>query len=232
MVSVWRSCEGQAKVPTAEATAPSLGDASSRGNDASAEAARPVEANRIQTMSAGDAVKGFSSDRHRASRPAAESAMRPARVRGGWVAAMAAAIMAFVNGTAAKPSESVTKRINGGVIVSAPLAHGLWLHTEVKRVKLFCSSVTTMSGREGRHTSHEFQAFVTTGGSPDARRSSVERLRLTSLIGDDPGKVTDCHGAEWCHATYEDGCRRSCAHAEAWQLGAHVATGTACVERR
>jgi hypothetical protein len=159
------------------------------------------------------------------------SRRRPARTCS--MAAIIAAIVVLGNCVPATAAESITRRIPGGAVaVSTPLSQGIWLHTEVKRVRLLCSTVATKFGREGRPTTHFFEAFTTTGSDPNGRRLPVERLRLTSTIGEDPARVKDCHGAELCGAIYEDGCRRSCAHAEAWEHGEHATTAPACLERR
>jgi hypothetical protein len=133
--------------------------------------------------------------------------------------------------TAGTP-ESKTTRIRGGEVASVRWTNGLWLHTEVKRVPLICSDNRTPSGRATRRTTHEFQIFATVGSNPNGRRSTVEHLRLTSSIGDDPARVRDCRGTEWCGAIYEDRCARSCARGEAWDHDGHAATHLACLHVR
>jgi hypothetical protein len=149
----------------------------------------------------------------------------------GCAAAIIMAALALMSDHApAQAPESKTTRIPGGEVVSTPLAKGLWLHTEVKRFPVICSDSHTPSGRPAtrRITRHEFQTFTTVGSNPLSRRSPVEHLRLTSSVGDDPARVSDCRDTEWCRAIYEDRCSRSCARGEAWNRGEHAATPSAC----
>jgi hypothetical protein len=145
-------------------------------------------------------------------------------------AIVVSAFAIFSDGAPAETPESKTTRMAGGEVVSIRWTKGLWLHTEVNRIPLICSENRTPSGRRTLHTPHhEFQTFITVGSNPNGRRSPVEHLRLTSSTGDDPARVRDCRGTEWCGAIYEDGCRRSCASGEVWDHGGHASTHSACL---
>lgn len=131
----------------------------------------------------------------------------------------------------AASSQSKMTRLPGGVIISTPLTEGIWLHTKVARSPLFCSFNRTMFGRATRQTTHELEAFTTVGSDPNGRAAPVQHLRLISLIGEDRPRVKDCGDADWCWATYREGCHRTCARGEASNHGHHV-TDRACLEKR